>query len=381
MNLFSAAPVPASPFSEQEKFSWLRLARSAQIGPVTFHKLLERYGSAVSALEHFSDLSRRGGRSKPLHPCPVQQVEEELHAIERFGAKLICAGEPLYPLSLSVLPDAPPVLTLKGRMDLLNQPGLGIVGARNASLNGRKFAEKLAGELGEGGQIIISGMARGVDTSAHKGALSTGTIAVIAGGIDVVYPEENRALYEEICKVGLVVAESPFGVAPVSQSFPRRNRIISGLSQGVIVVEATLRSGSLITARLAAEQGRDVYAVPGFPLDPRAEGPNKLIQEGAALITSAQDILSAQQDFVSRIPRGVSDPKVETDFASYEEDERITGEARDLILAKLSAMPVQLDDLIRDLDLSPAAVNSALLELELAARIQRSPGGRVSLIS
>jgi DNA processing protein len=213
-------------------------------------------------------------------------------ALEKFGATILCAGEPGYPLALAAVEDAPPVLSVIGDINLLARPTIGIVGARNASLNGRKFAEILARDLGENGHAIASGLARGIDTAAHTGSLPTGTIAVVAGGLNIVYPPENKKLYDQICEQGIIIAESPFGQEPFAQSFPRRNRIISGLSQGVVVVEASLRSGSLITARMAAEQGRDVFAVPGHPLDPRAEGTNSLLRDGAILVRSATDILN-----------------------------------------------------------------------------------------
>jgi DNA processing protein len=261
-----------------------------------------------------------------------------------------------------------------------------MVGARNASLNGRKLAEKLARELGQSGQVVVSGLARGIDTAVHQGALMTGTIAVVAGGIDVIYPPENAALYAQIKEMGAIVAESPWGMEPLARHFPRRNRIISGLSSGVVVVEATLKSGSLITARTAAEQGRDVYAVPGSPLDPRAEGPNKLLQDGAILVTSAQDIL---KNIVSFSGHGLSEPKI---FAWINTDPDPLPDLPDLpdldeeaarvrLLENLSQIPLGVDELLRTCHVSIPVLQSLLLELELAGRVQRLPGNRVVLVS
>ncbi|MEM6780888.1 MAG: DNA-processing protein DprA [Pseudomonadota bacterium] len=364
---------------DTEKLNWLRLIRTDNVGPITFYRLIERFGTASKALEALPEFSKRGGRSKPLTAPPVGQIEKELNALHKLGGDIICACEEHYPLPLAATEDAPPVISVFGNADLLKRQGIGMVGARNASLNGRKFAEKLARELGQSGQVVISGLARGIDTAAHRGSIETGTIAVVAGGVDVIYPQENTELYNVIRERGLIVAESPLGTQPVARHFPKRNRIISGLSSGVVVVEATLKSGSLITARMAGEQGRDVYAVPGFPLDPRAAGPNKLLQDGAVLIQSSTDVLQNMNDFTGR---SLGEPKQAeapiTPLAPIDENE--VEDARDLILSNLSHVPVTVDELVRVCHITISVAQTVLLELELAGRLQRLPGGRVSLI-
>ncbi len=376
-DLFAAQNISDMPLSDREKLCWLRLIRTPNIGPVTFYKLLERFGTAEKALDALPELSKRAGRAKNQTPCSAADAEKERALAEKYGARIICAREDDYPLALSAIDDAPPVITVKGQVSLLHQPSIGIVGSRNASLNGRKFTETLSTDLGKAGQVVVSGLARGIDTAAHKGSLQTGTVAVIAGGIDVIYPEENTALYQSICETGCVVAESPFSQVPFAQSFPRRNRIISGLSAGVIVVEASFRSGSLITARLAAEQGRDVFAVPGFPADPRAQGPNKLIADGAVLVQQAEDVLNVINTFTRSAPKSFHDIQPANYIPAYEEDEAIVQNARDLILSKLAHTPVQQDELLRDTGLSPAAFSSALLELEITGLVQRQAGGKI----
>ncbi len=378
--------------SQVEKLAWLRLARAENVGPVTFYRLIEAYGSATRALEAVPALASRGGRKKPLTIPPPQAAEKELGALEKIGGMLVTAAEPEYPLALSSLEDAPPVLSVRGDVRLFARPSLSIVGARNASVNGRKFAESLARELGRRGQVIVSGLARGIDTAAHDGSLETGTVAVVAGGIDVVYPPENQKLYEQICERGLVVAASPFGLQPFAQSFPRRNRIVSGLSAGTVIVEATLKSGSLITARLAAEQGRDVYAVPGHPLDPRAEGPNHLIREGATLVRGADDILEFLNTFTAarQPPKQIEDsapvifrPRGSTPVreAGDSESPRMFDEAREAVLAALSPAPTPVDDLLVVTGLDVPLLQTVLLELEVAGSAQRLPGNRVALIT
>ncbi len=367
--------------SDSEKIDWLRLIRTENVGPVTFYRLIERFGTAGKALEALPTLSKNGGRLKPQEPPSIAKIEAEFGAMEKFGASFIFAAESNYPLSLSATEDAPPVLAVKGNKKLLNRAGIGMVGARNASLNGRKLAEKLARDLGEAGQIIVSGLARGIDTSAHQGSLQTGTIAVVAGGVNIVYPSENKALYDQIADYGLIVAESPFGVEPMAQHFPKRNRIISGLSSGVVVVEATLKSGSLITARMAGEQGRDVFAVPGHPFDPRASGPNKLLKDGAVLVENADDILRATMDFTGK-PKGLRDiqaPAWTPEPAVFDEGE--AEEGRTHIIGCLSATPVTVDEIIQTCHMSVGAVAGVLLELELAGRLQRLPGNRVILLN
>jgi DNA processing protein len=365
-----------------EKLAWLRLARTENVGPVTFYRLIERYGTAARAIEALPQLAARGGRKKPLVVPPLASVEQEYERLRKIGGEVVTAGEDAYPLPLGAVEDAPPVLSFLGDAALLKKAAIGIVGARNASLNGRKFAEMLARDLGAAGQVVVSGLARGIDTAAHAGSLATGTVAVVAGGIDIVYPPENQALYDAIREKGCIVAESPLSVPPVAQSFPRRNRIISGLSAGIVVVEATMKSGSLISARLAGEQGRDVYAVPGHPLDPRAEGPNALIRDGATLVRSAADVLEHMGSFTGGNTYHLRDSA----SASYQapapdiaNDEQTLDLARADVLNSLSFTPVTIDELVRASGLGVPLVLTALLELELAGRIRRLPGNRVSL--
>lgn len=366
---------PETALGEQQMRAWLRLSRTENVGPVTFYRLLETYGSAEAALDALPELARRGGRKKPLSAPHPNDIEREMTALAKIGGRMIAAVDPAYPLALSATEDAPPILSVMGNPDLLNRACIGIVGARNASINGRHFAEKLARDLGESGQVVASGLARGIDTAAHTGALTTGTIAVVAGGIDVIYPPENRDLYQQIAERGLIVAESPLRQQPFAQSFPRRNRIVSGLSSGIIVVEATEKSGSLITARMAAEQGRDVYAVPGHPLDPRASGPNRLIRDGAILIRNADDVLDNIRTFGGRSLCEPAQPPFTAPPAHH--DTTDIEQAQALILQTLSYTPTDIDMLMRETGLGLPLIQSALLDLELAGGIARLPGNRV----
>lgn len=381
MMLFRKTPRDDLNVSDAERIAWLRLCRTENVGPITFYQLIDTFGSAENALNALPELAKRGGRKKPLIAASLSDAEREYATLKKHGGHVLTPLDAEYPLALSAIDDAPPVISTLGDIKFLNKPCIAIVGARNASLNGRKFAHKLAADLGGRGQIVVSGLARGIDTAAHQGAIHTGTIAVVAGGIDIVYPEENQKLYEDITAHGLVVAESKWGQQPYAQSFPRRNRIVSGLSRGVIVVEATLRSGSLITARMAGEQGREVYAVPGSPMDPRAEGPNHLLREGATLIRGADDVLEGLLDFAGRpnmtrtkttepAPKGFGEP-VQT-FAPEH--------LRDAILDQLSHVPILTDELIRALGCSAAEIQGTLLELELAGRIKRLPDARICLL-
>lgn len=366
----------------EEKLNWLRLSRTENVGPITFYKLVDFYGSASEALNALPELAKKGGRKKPLEAPPLSNIEKEYESLQKLGGNIVCACEKAYPLALAATDDAPPVLSYIGDINLVRPPCLAIVGARNASLNGRKFATKLAKELGQEGQIIVSGLARGIDTSAHQGALETGTIAVVAGGIDVVYPRENTDLYNDIKQRGLILAESPLGMEPIARHFPKRNRIVSGLSAGVIVIEATIKSGSLITARMAGEQGRDVYAVPGYPMDPRAQGPNKLIQDGAVLVQRSQDILNALENYTGG--KILKDSAVQNTpdlhVVPEKQTEAETADISATLLENLSQMPVGVDELARTCHVSIPALQIALLELELAGRLQRLPGNRVVLL-
>ena len=394
-NMASSRNLPDH-MSAQDRVDWVRLARTETIGPVTFHRLISRYGSAGRALEALPDLSAKGGRQKPLSPISEKQAHAEIQMVEDLGGHLITLADPEYPIALSMLEDAPPVLTVLGNLHLLSRPCIGMVGARNASLNGKKMAETLARDCGQnggadGGVVVVSGLARGIDAAVHKGALEGGTIAVLGGGADVIYPRENEKLYHEIRARGVILAENPVGWQPRAQDFPRRNRIISGLSAGVVVVEANMRSGSLITARLAGEQGRDVFAVPGFPGDPRAQGPNSLLKDGAILVQNAQDILEAirpsqtSYSLEERQKGGFSSPADPDYQIDHYDDIHLDDGAREEILGNLSYTPIGVDELLRacqsdNVRVNIALIQEALLELELAGRLSRHPGNRVSLV-
>lgn len=356
-----------------DRLSRLRLIRSENVGPSTYFQLIARFGTASAALDALPDLARRGG-ARSVRIASKAEVEREIAAVEKFGAQHLFLGLGNYPPLLAELEDAPPVLTVKGHASLFDKPSVAVVGARNASAAAVRFARGLSAELADAGLAVVSGLARGIDTAAHSGALEGGTIAVLAGGIDVVYPPENQQLYNAICAQGLVVGELPIGTQPQARHFPRRNRIISGLSLGVVVVEAAPRSGSLITARFAGEQGREVMAAPGSPLDPRAQGCNSLIRDGAILVQSANDVIESLQPLA---PRRASAPVVRFDSGSpvatnVDEAERLA------VTALLSPTPVAVDEIIRQAGLPPATVQTVLLELELAGRLTRHAGGRVS---
>lgn len=365
--------------TDTDRLAWLRLIRSENVGPVTFVRLLERFGSPAKALEALPELAKRGGRKRPIKICSGAQAEREMEAARHMGARLICAAEPDFPPLLAATDGGPPVLYVLGHAHLLTKPVVAMVGARNASIAARNFARKLAMDLGPAGYVVASGLARGLDTAAHEGSLAHGTIAVMAGGADVIYPPENARLHAAICAEGAVVSEMPPGTEPQASYFPRRNRIISGLARGVVVTEATARSGSLITARLAAEQGREVMAVPGSPLDPRCEGPNALIKDGATLIRGVRDVLDALSGLSgSRMEEPQGDlfqaprppPPSENDLSL----------ARTSVTESLGSTPVTVDEIIRQCQLSPSVVSMVLLELELAGRLERRAGNRVSML-
>jgi DNA processing protein len=368
-----------STLSDAEKLAWLRLIRTDNVGPITFRRLLERFGSAARALDALPDLARRGGRAQGLKPRAKAEAEAEIEAVRACGARLLAWGEPDYPPLLAHIEDAPPLLSVLGHAGLLNKKAIAVVGARNASINGCRFAERLARDCGQGGLLVVSGMARGIDAAAHKGGLATGTLAVLGGGIDVIYPKENADLYRQIVGEGVLVSEVAPGTQPQARHFPRRNRLISGVSRGVVVVEASPRSGSLITARMALEQGRDVFAVPGAAMDPRARGTNHLIRQGAILTESAEDVLSAVNE--SPAPR-LADRKA-VDLKGNSPAAPEPGElekARKTIEKRLDSAPLVVDEIIRNCQFSPSVVSWVLLELELAGRLERHPGNQVSLI-
>ncbi len=362
------------PLSDQERLDWLRLWRSEQIGPMTFFQLLRFYGSAATAIERLPELARRSGRIKPMRLCARDEAEREIARLSKLGARLIAWIEPDYPEPLAAIEDAPPLLACRGDPALLARPVVAIVGSRNASTNGCKIAQQLARDLGEADFVVASGLARGIDTAAHRGALPTGTAAALAGGIDICYPQENVKLFDEIGERGALLSEQPLATEPMARHFPRRNRIISGLARGVVVVEAALRSGSLITARLALEQGREVLAVPGSPLDARCHGSNDLLRQGAVLVESADDVIRALAPMIASRPIAVAESEAPAATPAAEPDEA----ARTALLERLSPSPTAIDDLVRDADLPPALVAIALLELELAGRVERHPGNRVA---
>lgn len=377
--------------TDRERTDWLRLIRSENVGPVTFWHLLRHFGSAADALDALPELSRRGGRSKPVRIASLAAAEAEIAATRKAGARLLAAQEPDYPWRLATTEDAPPLISLAGAAALGNAPVVSIVGARNASSNGKRIARTIAQGLGEAGVAVASGLARGIDAAAHAGSLETGTIAVVAGGIDICYPPEHEELMQDIAGRGAILAEQPVGTKPQGRHFPRRNRIVSGIASGVLVVEAAARSGSLITARCAGEQGRDVFAVPGSPLDPRCAGANGLLRDGAILTESAADILQVLQPGLREAPGGaepaISPPDSPPDSPpeSLAEAPRMaTGAAvadASLSLAdRLSPAPTPVDDLVREFGDDSAAVAAALLELELAGRVERHPGNRVALV-
>ena len=344
--------------------------RSPGIGPVTYRQLIARFGKAAAALAAVPDLARRGGGRTPSL-CSVTEAEREIARVEKLGAKYLVMGQGLYPRLLAELEDAPPLLIAKGNLNLLDRQAVAIVGARNASAAACRFARELACDLGQHDLVVVSGLARGIDSAAHDGALETGTIAVIAGGIDVFYPPENEERQEALYERGLVLAEMPPGTEPRARHFPYRNRIIAGISAGTVIVEAAPRSGSLITARLAAEAGREVMAVPGSPLDPRAQGCNQLIRDGATLVQNAADVVEA-----IRLPAS----SVRAAPTRYEPAEELNGhDALGLVEDLLGPSPVPVDEIIRLSGASPGAVQMALLEFDLAGRLDRHAGNRVSL--
>jgi len=360
--------------TDAQRIDWLRLIRSDNVGPRTFRSLINHFGSAHAALERLPDLARRGGASRAGRICSEQDARAELAASKRQGVSLVAPGEAGYPPRLATLDDAPPLLGVRGSQDVLMRPMIAIVGSRNASGAGLKFAQTLAHDLGDAGFVIVSGLARGIDQAAHRASIHGGTVAVLAGGHDRNYPPEHEDLLAAILDTGGAISEMPLGHVPRARDFPRRNRLISGTALGVVVVEAAHRSGSLITARIAAEQGREVFAVPGSPLDPRAAGTNDLIKQGATLTTEASDVINAVEPIMGR-PIELREP--DDDPLASEPD----ASDRARIIDLLGPTPILLDDLIRMAGASPAIVRTVLLELELAGRLERHGGGLVSLIN
>lgn len=395
--------------TDEQRLDWLRLIRSENVGPRTFRTLVNRFGGASAALEALPDLARKSGRLL-LKVTIRAEAEKEMAAAARLGVRFVAMGEPDYPKTLQAIDTAPPLIAVRGSTEVLAKPCVAIVGSRNASAAGLTFAERLSRQLGEAGYVVVSGLARGIDTRAHRATLDTGTVAVMAGGHDRIYPAENEALLHSILENGgAVLSEMPMGWEPRGRDFPRRNRIVSGLSYGVVVVEAARRSGSLITARFALEQGREVFAVPGSPLDPRAEGTNDLIRDGANLCASVEHVTSVIEPLVAAGPRtndGIEEgrPSDETEelwdeldlpeiarapvglvrpeggFFEEESSPKDTAPGADLI-ALLGPSPIAIDDLVRQSGLPIRVVQTTLLELELAGRLERHGGNAVSLLS
>ncbi|HRO50588.1 MAG TPA: DNA-processing protein DprA [Hyphomicrobium sp.] len=384
-NLFTPAPLPVVALDADERLACLRLIRSGQVGPVTFRELINHCGGAHQALAALPEMSRRAGR--PARVCPEAEAEAELKAAEKIGARPLFTIEPGYPETLAALDPPPPMVYVKGRTELLARTSVAIVGSRQASAAGLKLARIFAKGLAEAGFSITSGLARGVDAAAHEASLLHGTVAVLAGGIDIIYPPEHASLQSRIGEEGCLVTEQPPGFVPRGRDFPRRNRLVSGLSLGVVVIEAARRSGSLVTARLAGEQGRDVFAVPGHPLDPRAEGTNQLLKSGATLVTHPDDIVEALGAQVRLHPAGMTEERPTTAFAPQDgaqgserpdTSREPTDAERARVLAALGPHPVDIDTLARAAGLGAREVRVLLLDLDLAGEIARHGSQLVS---
>ena len=401
-------------FDDARRFAWLRLWRSENIGPRTFSTLLQRFGSAEAALDALPDLIARNRPGRPIRIAAVGDIERELEVARLMRVNFLCLDEPGYPAPLREIDSAPAVIAVRGHTAVLDRPAIAIVGSRNASAAGLAFTERLARELAAAGYVIVSGFARGIDTRAHRAALATGTIAVLPGGHDRLYPADQGPFMETLLEDGAALSEMPFGWEARGRDFPRRNRLVSGLTLGTVVVEAARRSGSLITARFAADQGREVFAVPGSPLDPRAEGTNDLIRDGATFCTGAEDVIRALADrgpgrgdadlFSDAGPRDERElwdeldfdnqevgthrdvPSADDLFAFREADAIIENEADGgraplvRVVERLGPVPISMDELARSAELPIGDVRGAVLELEIAGRIERHGGGLVSLI-
>ncbi|MEM6387819.1 MAG: DNA-processing protein DprA [Pseudomonadota bacterium] len=359
------------PLTEEEWHSWIRLLRSRRVGVSTFFRLMKEYGSAQAALGALPEVAAAAGVTG-YQVCSLEAAQDEWWRAVQCGARPVAYGTPNYPRALAEIPDPPPFLWCIGKLDLLQRPMIALVGARNASSLGTRMARKLAKDLGDAGFVIVSGLARGVDAAAHSAALESGTIAVMAGGVDVIYPKENAVLGQEIGETGLSVSEIAMSAQPFARHFPRRNRIVSGLAQAVVVVEAAGKSGSLITARTALDQGRDVLAVPGHPFDPRGSGCNMLIRDGATLIRGANDILEALTPADVPADQTAVAPKP-TPFSQR------TADLHAQILARLGPSPVPEDQLIRDLDCDAAILSPEISTLEVEGKIRRQAGGLLAL--
>lgn len=366
--------------SESQLLSWLRLMRSENVGPITFRALINRYGSAEAALEELPQLSKRGG-ARQIRIASAADAEKELDAVRAAGALLVTPNTTSYPRLLRYIDSPPPLLTVLGQTPDEQIKCVAIVGSRNASAAGRRMTRDIAIALGQAGYHIVSGLARGIDAAAHEAALQTGTSAVLAGGINRIYPPENSELLQQIIQHGVALSEMPFNWQAMARDFPRRNRIVSGMCVATIVIEAAERSGSLITARLAAEQGREVFALPGSPLDPRASGTNRLIKQGAQMVTSAEDILEALAQLPDEPPQAQTSASETGDLFYFTEEDEPAQDERSRVLIALGPAPVSVNTLIRETGIKPSHVQAILLELDLAGRIEFQGGQRVALIA
>ncbi len=374
----AAAYEPAPPSDGQERFNRLRLIRSRRVGPSTYRRLMAEHGDAAGALAALPDVARAAGVTK-YEPCPEPMIRAEVAAAKRMGARMLCLGDLDYPAALMDVADAPPVLWALGRQELLGRPAIAIVGTRNASSLGARMARKLAGDLSEAGYVVVSGLARGIDALAHAAALGGGTVGVQAGGLDVVYPAENTDLFHALAKDGLRLTEQPFGLTPQARHFPRRNRIISGLAQAVVVIEAAAKSGSMITAKNALDQGRDVLAVPGHPMDARASGCNMLLRDGATLVRNAEDVIEAlgsiAEATAAPAPSKAAEPLAIPRPGTPERDWRERAALNAQILGQLGPSPVAEDQLLRDIGASTGDAGATIASMELSGEIERLPGG------
>lgn len=380
--LFTPAPLPVSLLDDAERLACLRLIRSSQVGPVTFRELINHFGGAANALKALPSFARRAGRAVDI--CPEEDAVAELRAARKVGARPVFTIEPGYPPALAAVDAPPPLLYVKGRPELLAAPCVAIVGSRQASAAGTKLSRLFARELAESGLVIVSGLARGIDAAAHEASLAYGTVAVLAGGVDIIYPPEHETLQARIGEEGCLLTEQPPGFVPRAKDFPRRNRLISGISLGVIVIEAARRSGTLVTARFAGEQGREVFAVPGHPLDPRAEGTNQLLKSGATLVTEPRDVLDVLAPQLARQHKGLTEdrlasftpepaPEPQTTRASEPGDRE-----RERVLAALGPNPIDIDEVVRATALDAREVRIVLMELDLAGEIARHGSQMVS---
>jgi DNA processing protein len=392
-DLFAAAPLPVAPLDDAQRLACLRLIRSENVGPATFRALINHFGGAREALKALPEVGRRAGRRRPVRVYPEGEAAAELEAAAKAGVRLLFTIEPGYPAALAFTEGAPPLLYVKGQVELLARPTVAIVGSRQASAAGGRLAREFADGLGQSGYVVASGLARGIDAAAHLAALATGTVAVLAGGLDVIYPPEHRQLHAAVAAQGCLVSEQPLGFQPRAQDFPRRNRIISGLSLAVLVIEAAKRSGTLITARLANEQGREVFAVPGHPLDPRAEGTNQLLKDGASMATSAADVIAglahvrqsspfrAFEERTASLPAtAVPPPDFAAPAASSAGAAELSAEsALEAVREVLGPAPISIDEVARASGVPVREVQVAVMELALAGAIEMHGGQLVSL--